>query len=313
MIRFVLNRVVMALITLFAAALLSFTIVHLMPNSPGEIALGTSGTPETIHEFDERIGWHDPWLVQFFDWAGMLLSGNLGTSFVDNRELSIEIFTRIQVTAYLALAAIVLMAIFGVLIGVIAAVRGGVIDRVLNSITALFIAVPPFWFAIFLVLIFAILNPILPATGYVDVVEDPTAWAMSLVLPVISLATHGGAAIARISRAAMLEAVAQEHIRTLRAIGMAKNRIIFLHALRFASVQIVSVIGLQFVLTFGGTVTVETLFQLPGLGTGVQRAIIARDVPLIQATVMVTTVVVVITMFISELATRFLDPKVRAR
>ena len=111
----------------------------------------------------------------------------------------------------------------------------------------------------------------------------------------------------------MLEAVTQEHIRTLRAIGMPRNRIIFLHALRFASVQIVSVIGLQFVLTFGGTITVETLFQLPGLGTGVQRAIIARDVPLIQATVMVTTVVVVVTMFVSELATRFLDPKVRNR
>jgi peptide/nickel transport system permease protein len=313
MIRFIINRALMAIFTLFTAAVLSFGIVHLMPNSPGEIALGTSGTSDSIYAFDEAIGWHDPLIVQFWDWASKLLSGNLGTSFVDNRELSIEIFTRIQVTAYLALAAIVIMAIIGVLIGVIAAVRGGVVDRILNSITAIFIAVPPFWFAIFLVLIFAILNPLLPATGYVDVVEDPVAWAASLVLPVTALAVHGGAAIARITRAAMLEAVAQEHIRTLRAIGMPRNRIIFLHALRFASVQIVAVIGLQFVLTFGGTVTVETLFQLPGLGTGVQRAIIARDVPLIQATVMVTTVVVVITMFVSELATRFLDPKVRAR
>jgi peptide/nickel transport system permease protein len=205
------------------------------------------------------------------------------------------------------------MGILGVVIGVTAAVRGGVIDRVLNSITAFFIAVPSFWFAIFLILIFAVFNPFLPASGYIDVTEDLGAWALSLVLPVFSLAAHGAAAIARITRAAMLEAVTQEHIRTLRALGMPRNRIIYLHALRFASVQIVSVIGLQFVLTFGGTITVETLFQLPGLGTGVQRAIIARDVPLIQATVMVTTVVVVVTMFVSELATRFLDPKVRNR
>jgi peptide/nickel transport system permease protein len=313
MIRFVINRFLLAILTLFVAAVMSFIIVHLMPNSPGEIALGTSGTPEAIEAFNNEIGWNDPLIVQFLNWAGMLLSGNLGTSFIDNRELAIEIATRIQVTAYLSLSAIVIMGILGVVIGVTAAVRGGVIDRVLNSITAFFIAVPAFWFAIFLILIFAVFNPFLPASGYVDVTEDFGAWAMSLVLPVFSLAAHGAAAIARITRAAMLEAVTQEHIRTLRALGMPRNRIIYLHALRFASVQIVSVIGLQFVLTFGGTITVETLFQLPGLGTGVQRAIIARDVPLIQATVMVTTVVVVVTMFVSELATRFLDPKVRNR
>ncbi len=313
MIRFVINRLLLAILTLFVAAVMSFIIVHLMPNSPGEIALGTSGTPEAIEAFNNEIGWNDPLIVQFLNWAGMLLSGNLGTSFIDNRELAIEIATRIQVTAYLSLSAIVIMGILGVVVGVTAAVRGGVVDRVLNSITAFFIAVPSFWFAIFLILLFAVFNPLLPASGYVDITEDIGAWALSLVLPVFSLAAHGAAAIARITRAAMLEAVTQEHIRTLRALGMPRNRIIYLHALRFASVQIVSVIGLQFVLTFGGTITVETLFQLPGLGTGVQRAIIARDVPLIQATVMVTTVVVVVTMFVSELATRFLDPKVRNR
>jgi len=312
-IKFVFNRLLMAILTLAVAAILSFIIVHLMPNSPGEIALGTAGTPEDIRAFDEAIGWNDPLIVQFLDWARMLLSGNLGTSFVDNRELSVEITTRIQVTAYLSLAAIVIMGIFGVITGVIAAVRGGIVDRILNSITSFFIAVPPFWFAIFLILIFAIFNPIFPASGYIDIQEDPIGWAQSLALPVLALAVHGGAAIARITRAAMLESVTQEHIRTLRSIGMPRNRIIFLHALRFASVQIVAVIGLQFILTFGGTVTIETLFQFPGLGTGVQRAIIARDVPLIQATVMVTTLVVVFTMFITEVVSRFLDPKVRAR
>ena len=172
---------------------------------------------------------------------------------------------------------------------------------------------PAFWFAIFLILVFAVFNPLLPASGYVEFTDDPVAWASGLILPVVSLAAHGAAGIARITRSAMLEAVSQEHIRTLRAMGVPRQRIVYLHALRFASVQIVSVIGLQFVLTFGGTVTVEQLFQLPGLGTGIQRAIGMHDVPQIQATVMVTTFVVVITMFLTELATRFLDPKVRAR
>jgi peptide/nickel transport system permease protein len=313
MIRFVLNRLVMGVLTLFVAAVMSFLIVHLMPGTPGETALGTSGDPTSIKAFDDAIGWNDPLIVQFIDWLRMLLSGSLGVSYVDNRDLSVEIVTRIQVTAYISLAAIVLTAILGVVVGVTAAVRGGVIDRILNSITAFFIAVPPFWFAIFLILVFAIFNPLLPAGGYVEFADDPVAWATSLILPVFALAVHGAAGIARITRSAMLDAVSQEHIRTLRAMGVPKNRIIYLHALRFASVQIVSIIGLQFVLTFGGTVTVEQLFQLPGLGTGIQRAIGQLDVPAIQATVMVTTFVVVITMFITELATRFLDPKVRTR
>ncbi|MEY4434976.1 MAG: hypothetical protein RIR16_1016 [Actinomycetota bacterium] len=313
MIRFIANRVAMALLTLFAAAVISFLIVHSMPGTPGENALGTSGDPASIRAFNEKVGWYDPLAVQFIDWVRMLLTGSLGVSYIDNRDLSIEIITRIQVTAYLSLAAIVLTAIIGVVVGVTAAVRGGVVDRILNSFTAFFIAVPPFWFAILLILFFAVFNPLLPASGYIDIVDDPVGWASSLVLPVVALAAHGGAAIARITRSAMLEAVAQEHIRTLRAMGVPRARIVYLHALRFASVQIVSVIGLQFVLTFGGTVTVEQLFQLPGLGTGVQRAIGMHDVPQIQATVMVTTVVVVITMFLTEMATRFLDPKVRTR
>ncbi|MEY4424936.1 MAG: hypothetical protein RJB56_563 [Actinomycetota bacterium] len=313
MLRFVLNRALMGLLTLFVAAVVSFIIVHLMPGSPGETALGASGDPQSIKAFNDSIGWNNPWVVQFVDWVRMLLSGSLGSSYVDNRDLSIEITTRIQVTAYLSLAAIVLTAILGVVVGVTAAVRGGVTDRILNSITAFFIAVPAFWFAIFLILVFAVFNPLLPASGYVEFSDDPIAWASSLVLPVLALAVHGAAGIARITRSAMLEAVGQEHIRTLRAMGVPRQRIVYLHALRFASVQIVSVIGLQFVLIFGGTVTVEQLFQLPGLGTGIQRAIGMHDVPAIQATVMVTTFVVVITMFITELATRFLDPKVRAR
>jgi peptide/nickel transport system permease protein len=313
MLKFVLSRLAMAFLTIFVAAVLTFIIVHLMPGTPGEMALGTSGDDESIRAFNENIGWFDPWPVQFMDWVGMLFSGSLGYSYIDNRDLSIEIITRIQVTSFLAIGAIVFTAILGVVTGVTAAVRGGRVDRVLNSIIAFFIAVPAFWFAIFLILVFAVLNPILPASGYVDIQEDPIGWASSLILPVTALAVMGGASVARITRAAMLDAISQEHIRTLRSIGMPTTRIIYLHALRFASIQIVSVIGLNFVLIFGGTITVEMLFQLPGLGTGMQRAIGMHDVPQIQAVVLVTTIVVVITMFITEIVTSLLNPKVRTR
>jgi peptide/nickel transport system permease protein len=152
---------------------------------------------------------------------------------------------------------------------------------------------------------------LLPATGYVDPAEDPSAWISSLILPVLSLSIPGAAGLAQSVRAAMLDALAQEHIRTLRAMGTPYWRIIYIHILRFASVQIVSIVGLQFALVFGGTIMVEQLFVLPGLGQGALAAINSLDMAQVQATVLITTVVVVVINFFTELASSLLDPKIR--
>lgn len=307
------KRMVMGVFTLLAAALITFTLVHLQPGSPGAIVAGIGATQDQIDAINQKIGWNQPLWQQFANWLGQILSGNLGNSYIDDRNLSEEVLTRVSVTALLSFGAVVLIAIIGVLIGVIAAVRGGWLDRVLNSGSAFVFAVPAYWLAVLLVFVFAVVLPWFPATGYVEFADDPVGWAQSLILPILALAIPGAAGMARSTRAAMFEAYSQEHMRTLRAMGVARWRIIYVHSLRFASVQIIAMIGLNFVLLFGGTVMIEQLFVLPGLGAGATTAIGQHDIPQIQATVMITTVVVVLTNLLTEIVTIFLDPKVRVK
>lgn len=307
------RRLLLGLLTLLAASLITFALVHLQKGSPGVILGGMGATKSQIWQLDEQVGWHLPLWQQFTNWVVSLLHGDLGNSYIDGRNLSQEILTRVSVTAFLAIGAVFVLAVLGVLAGVFAAVRGGWVDRLINGSSALIFAVPPYWLAVLLVLVFAVVNPILPATGYIAFADDPAGWAQSLVLPVMALAIPGAAGLARSTRAAMLEAYTQEHMRTLRAMGVPRWRIIYLHSLRFASVQIISMIGMNFVLLFGGTVMIEQLFVLPGLGAGATAAIGQHDIPQIQGTVIVTTLVVVVTNLITEVASLYLDPKVRVR
>jgi len=307
------KRVMLGVFTLLAASLITFALVHLQKGSPGVILGGMGATKSQIWELDEQVGWHLPLWQQFLNWLTSLLHGDLGNSYIDGRNLSQEILTRVSVTAFLALGAVIVLAVLGVLAGVIAAVRGGWVDRVINSTSTFIFALPPYWLAVLLVLVFAVANPWLPATGYIDFADSPIGWAQSLVLPVMALAIPSAAGLARATRAAMFEAFSQEHMRTLRAMGVPRWRIIYLHSLRFASVQIIAMIGMNFVLLFGGTVTIEQLFVLPGLGTGATTAIGQHDIPEIQGTVIITTLVVVLTSLITEVASVYLDPKVRVR
>ncbi|MDE2408967.1 MAG: ABC transporter permease, partial [Actinomycetales bacterium] len=200
------KRLGMGVLTLLAAALITFFLVHLQKGSPGVIIGGMGATKDKIWQIDEQIGWHQPLWQQFFNWLVNILQGNLGNSYIDGRNLSDEIITRISVTATLALGAVVVLSILGVLVGVIAAVRGGIVDRILNSSSAFIFALPPYWLAVLLVLVFAVFNPWLPATGYIMFADDPVGWAQSLILPVMALAIPSAAGLARSTRAAMLEA-----------------------------------------------------------------------------------------------------------
>lgn len=311
--RLILNRLLMGVLTLLLAGLLSFVFVHLMPGSPGVVVKGMGASKDVIWAFDESVGWHKPLLIQFTDWLGQMLQGNFGNSYADDIPIATDLPVRLEVTASITFGAVLLISIFGVLAGVTAAVRGGFLDRLINTSSNTFFSIPGYWLAILLVLVFAVYNPLLPATGYVDFATDPNAWVQSLTLPVIAIAIPGAAGLARNTRAAMYDALSQEHLRTLRAIGTPTWRLIYVHALRFASVQIVAMIGLNFVLTFGGTVMIEQLFSLPGLGVNAQAAIGTHNIPAIQATVVITTLVVVVTNLVTELLIMFLNPKIRTR
>jgi peptide/nickel transport system permease protein len=309
---FITKRLLMALATVLVVAVLAFLLVHAMPGSPGAVSLGAGASQEAIDEVNQRLGWSDPLLVQFFRWLGDAVQGDLGISLIDGRSVSADLASRLPVTASLAAGATVLSAVLGISLGVTAAVRGGIVDRIVGGICGMAVALPAFWIGIIFVYLFAVQSSVFPATGYVPFEDSPQDWALSLALPVITLAVGGAAFIARQTRASMLEALQQEHIRTLRATATPTWKILYVHALRYASLPIVAGIALQFIGLFGGSVIAEQLFAMPGLGQAVQTSVSTHDAPSVQGVVVIATVVVVAVNLVLELATKFLDPKLRA-
>ncbi|WP_142035872.1 ABC transporter permease [Arthrobacter sp. SLBN-100] len=308
---FITKRLLMALATVLVVAVLAFLLVHAMPGSPGAVSLGSGASQEAIDEVNQRLGWNDPLLTQFFTWLGSAVQGDLGISLIDGRSVSADLASRLPVTASLAAGATVLSAVLGIALGVTAAVRGGLLDQVIGGFVGLLVALPAFWVGVLFVYLFAVQSSVFPATGYVPFEVSPQDWALSLALPVITLAVGGAAFIARQTRASMLEALQQEHIRTLRATATPTWKILYVHALRYASLPIVAGIALQFIGLFGGSVIAEQLFAMPGLGQAVQTSVSTHDAPAVQGVVVIATVVVVAVNLVLELATKFLDPKLR--
>jgi len=309
---FLLRRLVFAAATLFVVSVIVFVLVHISPTTPGVVAVGMGGTAAQIEAYNESIGWYDPWLDQYVRWAAAAVRGDFGTSLSDNRDVLGDLLTKIPPTASLAAGATLVSAIAGVALGVTAAVRGRTVDRGVGVFTGLGAALPSFWLGIGLVFIFAVQLRMLPATGYVPFEIDPGRWLRSLLLPVLTIAIGGAAFVARQTRASMREALGQEFIRTLRASGTPTWKILYVHALRSASLPIVASIALQFIALFGGSVIVEQLFAMPGLGFAALAAVGQSDAPKVQAIVVIATLVVVVVNLVLELVTKVLDPRLRA-
>lgn len=312
MVIFILKRLAFAVLTLVVATVIAFVLVHLSGSTPGGVALGQAATPEEVHAYNVALGWYDPWVVQYANWVGQVLTGNLGVSLIDGRDIAADIAKRLPVTAALAVFGTLLSLVVGVVMGIVAAVRGGAVDRVLAAISGILLSLPAFWVGVLLVFLFAVQLRLLPATGFVPLQTNPEAWARSLVLPVLTIAITSAAGIARQTRASMGEVLTQEHMRSLRALGTPTNRIIYVHALRGASLPILASIAVQFIVLFGGSVVIEVLFALPGIGQAMQAAVGSADLPFVQALVLIATVVVVLVNLALELMTRALDPKLRA-
>jgi peptide/nickel transport system permease protein len=312
MLPFVARRLTFALGTVLASVVISFLLVHATDGSPGAVRLGPGATAAEIAAENTELGWDRPLLTQFGDLLGHLVRFDLGTSLIDGRDIGADLATRLPVTASIALLATLLSGVVGVLLGVTAAVRGGRLGQAITSSAGVALSLPAFWVGVLLVYALSLQLGLLPATGYVPFEDDAVGWLQSLLLPVLTLSIGGAAIVARTADAGMREALGQEHIRTLQAMGTPRWRIRYVHALRFASVPVVSVLGIQFIALFGGSVIIENLFALPGLGQASQAAATAHDFPSLIAVVVVATVVVVLTNLLLDLAVAALDPKVRA-
>ena len=312
MLGFIARRLGFAVVTVLVSSILVFILVHLSPTTPGVVALGNTGTPETIRAYNESIGWFDPWPVQYWRWLSGMVQGNFGQALTDHRLIAPDLAKRLPVTFTLAALTTVFSAVVGIVLGVTAAVRRGVWNKVVTALSGVLISMPQFWLGILLVYGFAVVLRILPATGYTTPGQDPKKWILGLILPVVALSVGAIGFLARQTRASMTEALAQEHIRTLRAIGTPTWRILYVHALRYASLPVVAGISIQFIGLMGGSVIIEQVFGLPGLGLAMQQAVGYSDAPYVQAVVVIATLVVVVVNFALEMVSRFLDPKLRA-
>jgi peptide/nickel transport system permease protein len=311
--RHLVRRTVSALITLLVVALVSFTLIHLTPGDPVAIALGEAATAEQITETRERLGLNDPLPVQFARWFGRFLTRfDLGISLQLNQPVGHALASRAEPTLLLAGLGFILAVGLGVPSGVVAAVHHSrLADQLIMMVATLGMTVPAFILGIGLILAFSVELGWFPVAGYIPMSEDFGATLRSILLPAVALGLAEAALIARITRSSVIEVLREDFVRTARAKGLSEARVIYGHALRSALIPILTVVGLTVARLLGGTVVLEEVFGLPGMGQLVVNAIRRRDYPVIQAAILLVGVVYMLINLIVDIAYGLVDPRVR--
>ena len=294
---FVLRRLGIAVVLVWIIASIVFLAIRMVPGDPAELLLSTAGTvpdPSSVAELREKLGLDQPLLSQYGHFLAGLTRGDLGASLVDDYPVMQEIGLRLPRTLELILAGTVIAVATGVPAGVYAALhRGGSFDRIASWITALLLAVPVFVVGTLLVLLLAQTLRLMPAGGYVPFAQDPGQHLKLLALPAIAIAKGLAAVLFRMTRAATLDALAHDYVRTARAKGLSPRRVLTVHVLRNALNPVVTLLGLQMGTLLGGTVLVEYVFNWPGLSTPLLRAVEGRDYPMVVGIILIVLLVLV--------------------
>ncbi len=309
---FIVRRVASTILVMGIVGVFIFLLLHLSPGDPAAIIAGDNATPDQILAIRRKLGLDDPLPVQFLRWAGGVVQGDLGISIFSNEPVLTLIRQRVEPTLSLAITTISLAVTLAITAGVLAAWNVGTwIDRAVMVLSVLGFSVPVFVVGYILIYVFAIHLGWLPVQGYTPIAEGALPWLRHLVLPSIALGLAYVALIARITRTAMLDVLAEDYIRTAQAKGVASRPLLFKHALKNAGVPIVTIIGIGVALLIGGVVITETVFNIPGIGRLVVDAISKRDYPIIQGVILIFSGVYVIVNLIVDLAYTALDPRIR--
>ena len=307
----VLRRLLSAVPLLFVVSALSFLLISLVPGNAAVAILGTTGTPASYAALRHQLGLDKPLYGQYWQWLHHALHGDLGRSLLTGEPVSRAITERFPVTLSLIAGALLATVVLGVGLGVFSAVRGGIAGRVVDALALVGFSLPAFWMGAVLIALFAVDLRWFPAVGYVPLAHSPTQWARSLVLPVMALALHSTAVLAKQTREAMLDVLASEHIRVAYANGLAPSAIYFVLALKNASLRVVTILGLQTVGLLGGTLFVEQVFALPGLGYVLVNASVQHDLPVVQGVTVFFTLIIVGVNLVVDLLYTWLNPRVR--
>lgn len=310
--RYIVRRVAQASVVLLGVSVIVFMLVHLVPGDPIRTSLGTQFDPAIYEALREQAGLDKPLPVQYASWLGKAVTGDLGVSFRTGEPVAATLLERLLPTFSLALAGLVIALVIALPLGMLAAVRAGSrIDRVVTVISQVGVSVPDFLLAILGILLFALVLGWLPSSGYVSPLNDPLSWLRHVALPATAIGVISGSIITRFVRSAVLEALGQNHTRTARSKGLPEPVVLRRHVLRNALVPIVTIIGLQLAVLFGGVIIVEVVFSWPGLGLLSLQAVQQRDYPVLQGTVLLLAVIFLIVNLLVDLLYAALDPRIR--
>jgi peptide/nickel transport system permease protein len=310
--RYIIRRLVMTIPIMLLVAFLVFSLLYLAPGDPAAIIAGDQATPADLERIHRSLGLDRPFLVRFFEWLQHVITGDLGTSIFTNLPVSQMIEQRIEPTMSLLVMTLALSIVFAIPMGVLAAWKQGtLVDRGLMILSVLGFSTPVFVIGYLLAYVFGLRLDILPVQGFVPISDGVIPFLRSLLLPSVALSLVYAALITRVTRASMLEVISQDYIRTAKAKGLSWRKTLFVHALKNASIPIVTIIGIGFSTLIGGAVVTESVFALPGLGRLTVDAILRRDYPVIQGVVLFFSFMYVIVNLIVDIAYMLVDPRVR--
>lgn len=312
MARYILRRLILLIPVMLVVGTVSFVLLHLTPGDPAAVMLGPEATAEEVQRLRDRLGLDDPLVVQYARWIGNLVTLDLGNSLFLDRSVRTALVDRLAPTLQLTLYSFTLAIALGIPAGVCAALwRDSLLDRALMMVAAAGAAVPGFVLGIGLIYLFSVRLGWLPTGGYVPFSVDPVEHMRAMLLPVIALGFTSAALPARLVRSSMLDVLSEDYVRTAVAKGLSPSAVAIRHALRSALLPAITVLALRLADLLGGAVIVETVFQIPGMGSLIVNSIARRDFPVIQGAIMLVAVFYVLCNLLADILYMYADPRVR--
>nr|WP_295468670.1 ABC transporter permease [Mesorhizobium sp.] len=311
---FLLKRLLIGLATLLVASMVVFGVMEVLPGDPALLMLGMNASPDALESLRQQMGLNDPVVIRYVHWIGGLAIGDFGRSYTYSSPVIELIGERAAVSLPLAIMSLVLSTVIAIPVGLYSASRRGRLSDTLAMGTAqVGVAIPNFWFALLLIYVFAVWLRLVPAGGFPGWGAGIWPGIKSLILPAVALALPQAAILARVTRSALLEVLGEDYIRTARAKGMPRSAVLWRHALRNAMIPVLTILGLQFAFLLAGTIIIENVFYLPGLGRLIFQAITQRDLIVVEGVVMLLVATVVVVNLLVDLAYALVDPRLRVR
>lgn len=311
MVAYIARRLIAGIVLAILVTFITYLLLSVSFDGIVRTILGSSATPQTVSGMMHKLGFDRPVVLQYLTWLGHAVRGDFGSSIFTAQPVAPMVISHLGVTLSLIVPALIVSVILSVVLGVWAAARGGVVDRIAQAISLVGYVIPALLLAIVLVVVFAIRLHLLPATGYTPLAQDPVQWLRSILIPVIVLVIGGIASIAAQVRGSMIDELRKDYVRTLRTRGLSERAIVLRHALRNAAGPALTVVSLQFLGMLGGALIIENVFALPGFGSYSFSSSLQGDIPVIMGVTVFGVLLVIVLNLIVDILNGWLNPKAR--